>query len=68
MSLKNWLRPYFNPGPLVLDAGGEAQGSIDISKLPPLGGVPIWIAVAVLDPAAPDGMAYLPDTYVMRLP
>ena len=68
LSLRNWLQPYFNPGPLVLDAGGEAKGSIDISRLPPLGGIPIWIAVAVIDAAAPDGIAYLPDTYVMRLP
>jgi len=66
LSYKNWLRPYFDPGPLRLDSGGRAVGSIDVSKLPGLG-IPIWIAMAVLDSKAPSGIAYLPDTYVMTL-
>jgi len=68
LSLGNLLKPFFDAGPGTLDAGGEAKGSLDLSTLPKLGGVPIWIAVAVLDAAAPDGMAYLPDTYVFRIP
>ncbi len=66
LSYKNWLRPYFDPGPLKLDSGGRAVGSIDVSKLPGLG-IPIWIAMAVLDSKAPSGVAYLPDTYVMKM-
>ena len=54
----------------VLDSGGEAQGELNLRplSLPPGGlGMPLWIAVAVLDPAAPNSIAYLPDTYVMRI-
>jgi len=68
LSLIGMLKPFFDAGPLMLDKNGEAKGSIDLSSLPPIGGIPIWIAMAVLDAAAPDGMAYLPDTYVFRLP
>jgi len=67
-SINNWLRPVFDAGPLTLDQNGEAVGSLDLNSLPKLGGVPLWIAVAVLDPAAPNGIAYLPDTIVFRIP
>ena len=30
-------------------------------------GLPFWIAVVVLDPKAPSGVAYAPDTYVIRI-
>ena len=65
LSARNALQPFFQPGPLMLDANGEATGNLDLSGIGPLGR-PIWIAVAVLDPNAPLGVAYLPDTYVMR--
>ncbi len=68
LSMFGWLKPFFDAGPLKLDAGGEAVGSIDMSSLPPTGGMPMWIAVAVLDPAAPGGIAFIPDTFVFRLP
>ena len=42
------------------------MGKLDLSTLDQLG-MPIWLAMAVLDPAAPCGIAYLPDTYVMRI-
>jgi len=67
LSFNNWLRPWFNPGPLKLDSAGEATGTLDLSGLPPKLNMPFWMALAVLDPAAPNGIAYLPDTYVMRL-
>jgi len=67
LSMIGALKPLFDPGAPVLDANGEATGRIDVSGLPRLD-VPLWIAVAVLDPAAPGGIAYLPDTYGMRLP
>jgi len=66
LSMKNLLRPYVDPGPLRLDAQGEALGKINVSGLPSLN-VPIWLAMVVLDSASPSGVAYLPDTYVMRL-
>jgi len=70
MTLANLLQPYWNPGRLNLDANGEAAGVLDLTTTarPTKGwGMPFWIAMAVLDGAAPGGIAYLPDTYVMRL-
>jgi hypothetical protein len=68
LSAQGLLRPFFDPGPQQLDANGLAVGHIDLGWLPKLGGVPMWIAVAVLDAGAPNGVAYLPDTYVFRIP
>ena len=67
LSSRNMLKPFFDPGPLKLDAKGEAVGTIDLRALPPKLNIPVWMALAVLDPQAPNGIAYLPDTYVMRL-
>jgi len=66
LSISNRLMPFFNPGPGVLDGQGTALATIDTSLLGKLN-TPLWIAVAILDPAAPFGLAYLPDTYVLRL-
>jgi len=69
-TLNNWLPGIWNPGPLILDANGEARGFLDLSSLPvPPGGIgmPVWIAMAVLDPGAPWGVKYLPDTIVIRI-
>jgi len=68
-TLFNTVPIIFQPGPQVLDANGEAVGRLDLN---PLGvplpiGIPLWFALAVLDPGAPLGIAYLPDTYVMRI-
>jgi hypothetical protein len=70
LTLHNRLPGIFHPGPAVLDARGEARGLLDLASLkPPPGGfgIPVWIAVAVLDPQSPTGIKYLPDTYVMRI-
>jgi hypothetical protein len=70
MTANNLLMPYWNPGPLVLNGQGEATATLDLSglSLPANGlGVPLWIGVVVLDLAAPDGIAYIPDTYVIRI-
>jgi len=69
-TLQNQLPGLWNPGPGVLDRNGEARGLLDLTplKLPPGGaGIPLWIAMVVLDPRVPGGVAYLPDTFVMRL-
>jgi hypothetical protein len=68
LSLLGLLKPFFDPGLQVLDKNGEQKGKLDLRLLPPLGGLPIWIAMAVIDPAAPNGIAYLPDTIVFRIP
>ena len=70
MTQWNLLQPYWNPGSQKLDGNGEACGSLDLSGLsvPPGGfGFPLWVVLIVLDPAAPIGIKYLPDTYVMRI-
>jgi len=67
MSLLGLLKPFFDPGPQVLDKNGEAQGKIDLRLFPDTG-LRMWIAVAVIDPAAPSGIAYLPDTDVFWMP
>ena len=43
------------------------RGSLDFSLLPSID-QPMWIAIVLLDPAAPNGVAFLPDTYVFRIP
>jgi hypothetical protein len=68
LSLLGAARPFFDPGPGALDANGEAAGRLDLSALGPTGGLPVWIAVLVLDPHAPLGIAYIPDTHVIRVP
>lgn len=66
-SLNGWLKPVFDPGPGKLDANGEAVGGLDFSSLPSIG-LPMWISVLVLDPKAPNGIAYIPDTFVFKTP
>ena len=66
----NQLPGIWNPGPGVLDSQGEAQGLLDIGRLNPPGGgfgIPIWIALVVVDASAPTGIKYIPDTWVMRI-
>ena len=70
LTLTNQIPNLWNPGPLTLDANGNARGSVDINPLKPPKdgfGIALWIGVVVMDPAAPDGVAYCPDTYVMRI-
>lgn len=66
LSVHGLLPGVFSAGPGTLDASGRAVGKLDLSLLPKLG-IPIWIAVAVLDPAAPSGIAFIPDVRVMRI-
>jgi len=70
VTLHGLMPAIWSMGPGRLDARGEARGFLDVSSLwrPANGwGIPVWIAMAVVDPNAPTGLAYLPDTYVMRL-
>jgi hypothetical protein len=66
LTLGNLIPAIWSGGPGILDANGEAQGYLDLSMTSGLG-VPIWMAWIVLDPAAPLGIAYVPDTYVLRV-
>jgi len=73
MTFNNALAPIWrgdtvSTADFLLDANGESRGRLDLSSVltAPLG-IPIWIVMAVLDTKAPLGIAYLPDTYVMRI-
>lgn len=68
LSLNNILLPFWSSGPGVLDANGEAQGFLNTTLIAPLNGLTVHIAMIVMDATAPDGIAYIPDTYVMKLP
>lgn len=67
LSLRGQLMPFFDPGPNRLDQNGEAIAILDAKLLGGRIGIPCWIAWIVIDPAAPGGIALIPDTYVMRL-
>lgn len=63
LTLQNLIKPLFDPGPRVLDAAGEATGSLDLSSLPPLG-VPLTIAGMTL---STTGVGTVADPIVLRL-
>ena len=67
LTLTGQLPGIWHGGPGQLDAQGEARGMLDLSALGTTFHVPLWIARAVLDAQAPCGLAYLPDTYVIRI-
>jgi len=66
LSVNNLLPGIFDLGPAVLDKAGEAQGSLNVSALPPLG-LPVHLVVLVLDSKATAGIAVVSDPYVMPL-
>ena len=66
LTLYNMMPALWNSGPGRLDANGEARGTLDLSYFGRLD-LPLWITWLVLDPMAPGGIAYIPDTYVMRI-
>jgi hypothetical protein len=66
LTVNNLLPGIFNLGPAILDSTGAAQGSLDVSSLPPLG-LPVHLVVLVLDPKAPAGIAVVSDPYVLPL-
>lgn len=69
LTLANRLPGIWSPGPGILDANGDAQAALDLSAIPkpPALRIPVWIAVVILDPQAPSGIAYIPDTWVMQV-
>ncbi len=66
LTIADAVRPRFHPGSGVLAANGAATARLDMRGTPLLG-IPLWIAWMVFDPAAPGGIAFVPDTYVMRI-
>jgi len=66
MTVTGMIPTIWKGGAGVLDKNGEAIGGLDLTGIPQLG-IPAWIAWIIYDPAAPGGIAYVPDTYVMRI-
>lgn len=58
-------------GPLLrnytgaLNASGRAVATIDLRSIPPVTGIPIWIQLVTLDPAAPLGLQTIVDPIVL---
>ena len=65
LSVNNLLPGVFNPGLAVLDKAGEAQGSLNVSMLPPLG-LPVHLVVVVLYFKATAGIAVISDPTCFR--
>jgi hypothetical protein len=65
LTLKNQLPTIFDPGPCLLDARGEATGRLDLRKLPPLLGVPVFMAAMTV---GPKGVGQISDPLTMALP
>jgi len=67
LTVKNQIPWILDPGPLVLDAGGRAQGHLDARYFPLPLNIVIHIVVAVIDPMAPGGIAFLTEPYPFTL-
>ncbi len=63
LTLQDLIKPLFDPGPRVLDAAGEATGSLDLSAFSTLG-VPLTLAGLTL---STSGVATIADPIVVRL-
>jgi hypothetical protein len=65
-TLVDALLPIFNDGGNLLDANGAATGSLDLTTLPPLGGVAMHLLVVV--ESTPGVIAAVSEPFLMRLP
>jgi hypothetical protein len=66
-SLLGHLAPYYLGQVGILDAQGRGQAVLDVSRLPPLRGVSIWIQALTMHPAAPLGLATIADPVQLTL-
>ncbi len=66
LTANNLIPSLWNPGPLKLDAKGNARGFIDLTAVPALG-VPMHMVAMVLDRTAPGGVAFVTEPYPFRL-
>jgi len=67
MSLDGRLWPLLTGNIGVLDAAGHATARIDVSRLPPLQGLTIWLQTVTLHASAPLGIRTIADPVVLRL-
>lgn len=65
----NLITQVFDPGPMILDANGEATGSIDLSGLNLPGGTRILthMVLLVLDKNAPSGIAFITEPECFKI-
>jgi hypothetical protein len=67
LSLDGTLVSIFKNNIGSLNTQGEAQAILDVSKLPPLTGVRIWIQAITQNPQAPSGIATVADPVTLLL-
>ena len=67
LTVDNKIAIVFNPGPQILNNKGQATGKINLTYLPLPLKLTIHILVAVIDPGAPGGIAFITEPYPMRL-
>jgi len=66
-SLLGRLAPFYLGQVGILDAQGRGQAVLDVSRLPLLHGVPIWIQAMTFHPGAPLGLATIADPVQLTL-
>ena len=67
LSIDGRLGPLFTGYAGVLDPSGRATARLDVSMLPALKGLRIWIQAVTLAPAAPLGIRTIPDPVILLL-
>lgn len=65
--LAGHLFPMLTGDTGYLDGVGRARATIDVSRYPIPGGIPIWLQVVTLDPKASFGMRTIADPVHLRL-
>lgn len=63
LTVDNKIPSVFDPGPLMLDGNGNATGKINTGFLPPAITLGLHIVLLVIDPAAPQGVAFITEPF-----
>lgn len=66
ITAQNLIPAVWNPGPLILDANGEAKAQINLSFLNLPLNVPVHMLMAVVDPAAPGAIGLITEPEVLN--
>jgi len=68
VTVQNLVPTIWNAGPGTLDAAGRAKGWIDVGSVSPAElGVYLHLVLAILDNAAPSGIAFVTEPYALRI-
>jgi len=67
LSIANLIPAVFSPGSQQLDTRGSAMGVLDLTAVPGPLHTALHMVAAVLDPAAPEGIAFITEPYPFQL-